>query len=305
MELCELQNAIKTKAIPNLLIFTGNEYEISNLYLSKILKVTKREQMNIPNASSILSRNKVISITNTGKLYLVRYDKDILTNEKLWERMENLGDLMLVLQFQSLDKRSKFYKRFEDKIVDFREQDDNTLSLMLNPVCKLKDSNKKHLMAGCSNNYGRCLRELEKVTEYANAHNISADNAYEELTRQKVIHRDVEIQLQEFMQLVLTRDIKVFSYLQTVKDTNSTMVVLAWLYNAFKNQLIVETMNRPTTENTGLNYFFIKECLTRKNYYSTDELLSALNLVRETEQGIKLGDIEDANALEYLLVQVL
>lgn len=305
MELFKLQEAIRTKNVPNLLIFTGNEYEISNLYLTKILKFTKREQMNIPNASSILSRNKVISITNTGKLYLVRYDKDILTNEKLWERMENLGDLMLVLQFQTLDKRSKFYKRFEDKIVDFCEQDDNTLSLMLNPVCKLSDKNKKHLMAGCSNNYGRCLRELEKVTTYANAHNISADNAYEELTKQKVIHRDIEIQLQEFMQLVLTRDFKVFSYLQAVKDTNSTMVVLAWLYNAFRNQLIVETMNRPTTENTGLSYFFIKECLTRKNYYSSTELLNALNLVRETEQGIKLGNIEDANALEYLLVQVL
>lgn len=305
MELFKLQEAIKTRNIPNLLIFTGTEYEISKLYLRQIQKITKREIFVIPNASNILSRNKVVSITNTDNIYVCRYDKDILTNEKLWERMENLGDVRLVLQFQTLDKRSKFYKRFEEHIVDFSEQDDNTLSIMLTPVCKLNDNNKKHLMAGCSNNYGRCLLELDKINTYAKIHDISVDAAYEELTKQKVIHRDVELQLQEFMQMIMTRDKNVFSYLQTIKDGNSTMVVIAWLYNAVRNQLIVETLNRPTTANTGLNYFFIKECLSRKNYYSQDELLRAMSLVRDTEQGIKLGTIEEQNALEYLLVQII
>lgn len=305
MELFKLQEAIKTKNVPHLLIFMGTEYEISKLYLRQIQKITKREIFVIPNASNILSRNKVVSITNTDNLYVCRYDKDILTNEKLWERMENLGDVMLILQFHALDKRSKFYKRFEEYIVDFCEQDDNTLSIMLTPVCRLNDNNKKHLMTGCSNNYGRCLLEIDKINTYAKIHNISVDVAYEELTKQKVIHRDVELQLQEFMQMIMTRDTKVFSYLQTIKDNNSTMVVIAWLYNAVRNQLIVETLNRPATANTGLNYYFIKECLGRKNYYSQNELLNALSLIRETEQGIKLGTMEEQNALEYLLVQIV
>lgn len=305
MELFELQEKIKTKQIPNLLIFTGNEYEIIKLYINQILKITGRTLYNLSSVCSILQRNKVISITNVKNLYISRYEKEILTNDKLWDKLENLGDTMIIIQQATIDKRGKFYKRFENSIVDFCEQDIKTVSLMLKNVCKLSDKNRNELIAGCRNNYSRCLLEIDKLNTYSSIYKISVDEAYNRLKEQKVLCFDNDIQIQQFIKLLMTKDKACYAYLQKLKDKTATMVIIAWLYNAFRNQLITETVTKPSVENTGLNYFFLKECLDRRGYFTTTQLKNAFCKISEVEQGIKLGLIEEAIALDYLLVNIL
>lgn len=303
MDLFQLQQHIKQNTVPNFLIFTGNEYEISKLYLSQILKVTGRELYNIPTAGTLLNRNKVISLTDTKHVYISRYEKEILTDEKVWDKISKLGNNMLIVQQQSIDKRGKFYKRFEDNIVDFCEQDDKTLAIMLKGKCKLSTENTAKLMRGCSNNYGRCLLEIDKITTYAEVKNITLDESFEHLTKEKIIVVDSDVQIQDFVNAVLNRNKKSLQYYEELNTP--TMTLIAWLYNAFRNQLVVETVSKPNCDNTGLKWFFLKECLDRQGKYSPRELEAALNIVREAEQGIKLGRIEEQNAIEYIMVNIL
>ena len=61
MELFDLQNSIKKNEIPHLLIFLGDEYKIMELYLNMISKTLNIPTTSIDEASSVISRSKIIS----------------------------------------------------------------------------------------------------------------------------------------------------------------------------------------------------------------------------------------------------
>ena len=56
---------------------------------------------------------------------------------------------------------------------------------------------------------------------------------------------------------------------------------------------------------TGLSQFQIKLASRRTNNYSNGELVEMMKTIRWVERGIKLGDIDDRIAVEYILVNVL
>ena len=54
-----------------------------------------------------------------------------------------------------------------------------------------------------------------------------------------------------------------------------------------------------------LNYYFIKQALDRRKNYSIKELENALTVIRNTEQGIKNGSIDESISIDYILSMVM
>ena len=85
----------------------------------------------------------------------------------------------------------------------------------------------------------------------------------------------------------------------------SNIQIIGWLYNGIRNQLVYQTVNNPTTQTTGLNYFALKQAAENRGNFTTKELTNALTVLRNVEQGIKMGTIEEPISIEYILAEIL
>lgn len=308
MQLFELQQAIKVKfEVPNLLVFTGSEYAIIELYINQICSQLNLNRQNISRVDQVIKPHGIINILGDKKLYICRYDVDFTKKENLWNGINTkLGSNYLILILSSVDNRSKFSKQFSHNIVEFNEQPVNTVEIMLQNKIKLTKPNLQRLMLGCKYNYSKIVLEIEKIKTLSKVRNISEDAAYELLLTDGTICEAQDTKLQEFIDSVMNKNPRCFSlYRALINNNESNLTMIAWLYNAVRNQLSVQTVVNPNTETTGLNYFFIKECLGRKNIYTNSELVNFLKLIKYCEQGIKNGNMEEQNSVNYILVNAL
>ena len=299
MEIVDIASAIIKGNIPKLLIFEGEDYYLINFYIKSIAEKLNLEIENITSAVSVLSPKSNRNLLGRPKLYVSKYEKDILSYEKGYtEYHKYLGNNYLILVQLKLDTRTKFYKffttEFEDHIVKFPVQTETVVLNMLKGKTDLSKESCKRLVKGCSNNFGRCLKELDKIKALAQIKGISCEEAYMQLLDEKVIHEDSEIQIQNFVQSVLTKDYNCYElYNELIAKGESNVTILAWLYNAVRYQIMYECAQSKTVESTGISYFFLQECITRKGYFSPDRLIEGLLYIKELEQNVKKGLIEE------------
>lgn len=307
MELFELHNAILHNKIPKFLIFTGDEYAIKDIYIQKISGALKRSVTPTDNISTVLTGSRIISLVGKDSLYIDKYDKTIVANEKLWiDITQKLKNNYLILIFSDIDKRSRFYTTFKNNIVEFGTQTPKVLRTMLKAQIDMSDENLDDLATRNNNNYGKCLLEADKIRRFAKIKNIDNNIAYKQLLDCGAISGEYTDVIFTFVNSVMKRWKNCYKYYKVLKSCyESNIKILSLLYSSFKNQLIVETVKGASQENTGLNPYTIKTCLNRAGTYSIKELKFALNKLVEIEQGIKIGKIEEPIAIDYFLAMVL
>ena len=306
MNLPELQLSIKAKKIPHFLIFVGNEYALINEYISRIEKNLNLKKYSVSTACSVLTPSKVMTLTKDVRLYVSKYESQIQISEKSWEYVRNLGYNYLIIVLTTIDKRSKFYKQFEDIIIPFEAQSKTVVKNMLNGKISLPEKLMDRLLVGCAYNYGRCCLEIQKIKSISEEEHCSEEEAYKKLLDCGIIYEEPTTQIQEFIKYVMLGDYKCFDILDILKRNNeSSFVLIAWLYTNIRNQLIVQTIKKVSSDTTGLNYYAIKECQNRLNYYSTEELKQALRTIKKVEQGLKTGVYTESNAIDYILINIL
>lgn len=120
MELVSLKSLISTKKIPNFLIFTGNEWQVQQLYIKQISKVLQAEIKYVDSIGEIWNKLSTKSLLSVKRLYLLRDDKEVLTNEKIHSNLSRiLNGNYLILLLTNPDKRIKFLKDHTDITVQF------------------------------------------------------------------------------------------------------------------------------------------------------------------------------------------
>lgn len=306
MEVFELQQKIIEKKLPKITILIGTEYSIIKLYIEQMCKFMGLTRLDTDSPSTILAPQKTISLVGDKLLYVARYDKNILTADKLWDNIKYLKNNYLVLVYTDIDKRSAFYKRFANDIVEFQNFPIETIKTMLKADCSLNDKATEHLISGCDNTYSRCMLELQKIKVYAKLYNLSQTDAYKELLRQGVIKHNNSTKIDEFVVAVLQKNKNCYKLYNNLRDNGvSNIQIIGWLYNGIRNQLVYQTVNNPTTQTTGLNYFALKQATENRGNFTTKELTNALTVLRNVEQGIKIGTIEEPISIEYILAEIL
>ena len=170
MDVATLKAKIKSKQLPSYLIFSGSEWKVQEIYIQQISKVTGKEVRMIDDVHSIYGNLKNRSFVPKGVIYKVRDDKELMTNEKLQQQIESvLADNMLILLLTSVDKRTKFYKQYKDKIIEFESLSDAILKKYISKEISLSDKNCQMLIDICEHDYGRILLEIDKIKRYVDA----------------------------------------------------------------------------------------------------------------------------------------
>lgn len=318
MDLSALKSKIKSKQIPSFLIFTGTELEVQKIYINQIAKVAGLEVVRIESIVDIYSNLKSRSFLSKSYCYVARDDTELVKTVKLQDQIDNglLGNNIFILLLSSVDKRTLFYKRYKDSIVEFEALSDELLKKYILREIKLSDASCQKLIQCCEHNYGRIRLEIDKierfgavtVTEVGNDSVYDADKAFRILLEDGTIHQSFDGTVFDFIEAVLQRKPqRAIRLLRQCKESGeSTLAMLTLLYNNARSVLQVQSCeSSDIAKTTGLNGWQIKLAKQNQGHYTVEELVSMLKLILDVEQKILSGSIEDFIAMDYILVTVL
>ena len=306
MDVSALRQKMAENKIPHFLIFTGEEWLVQKKYVEQIGKMVNLSVKYIDAIKDVYSSIKGTGFIKKNAVYVVRDDADIITDEKLQAQIK--GNLLksdyLIMLWTSVDKRTKFYKQFKDSIVEFEQLTDAILKKYISKEIDLNEKNLDKLIEVCEHDYGRCLLEIDKIRR--------SEEKFEKLLADGIIHTPPKDAIFEFVDAVLKRQVnKSFNLLeQCYAVGEATMVMLSVLYNTAKQTLQVQSVGNVSRETsveevTGLLWWQVKNARERIGKYSNRELVDLMRLVQRAEKDIKTGQIDEENAMDFILVNVL
>ncbi len=314
MDVSTLKAKIKSKQLPNYLIFSGPEWKVQEIYINQISKITGKEIKRVDSITDIYSQLRNKSLMKKPVIYIVRDDKELMTNEKIQQQIESvLADNMLIHVLTSVDKRTKYYKAYKDTIVEFEALNEAILKKYIKKEINLSDKNCSILIEICEHDYGRILLEIDKIKRYAQAHpeefdDVGFDTYFKRLMEDGTIYEPPYDAIFDLVDAILDRKVnKAFNLLQqSYAVGEATMVMLSVLYTNAKAVLQVQTYEgNNLSKATGLTWFQIKNAKAHVNKYSEEELIYIVQLVQKIESGIKTGRMEDEFAMQYLLTHIM
>ena len=304
MNVGELKNQIMIKQFQKFYIFSGDEWKVQRIYLDQLSKASGKELKFIDSVTDIYKKLGNTSFIAKSYLYVVRDDKELMSNEKLQNQIEQiLNQNMLVLIISSVDKRLKFYKAYKDTICEFDRLNPAILRKYIKCEIELSDVNADKLAEICENDYGRCLLEIDKIKQFDHE---ATNSAFEHLLKAGIIYQPPKDAIFDFIDAVLDRKVNLaFNlYHQCLAVGEATMVMISVLYTNARAVLQVQNCSGDIAKTTGLNGWEINNAKKHLNKYRNGELMNILKLCQQCQQGIVTGVMDEENVVEYILVNV-
>lgn len=309
MTIQDIQKQIISKQLDNMYIFVGEEIAIEKIYINKLAQINDMQIEYVDSYTQIKNRLKSTNLFNETKLYVVIDDNEFTKAELIWGQLDYLeSPNIIVFKYNTLDKRSKFYKHYENKIVEFNKLSDDVLTHYIQKEIPLNNENCKKLINICNNNYNQILLEIDKIKNVDNARLTDYNDIFEYLDNCGAFHKEISDITFEFVDKVLKRKIKsVFELQKQLHQIDeSNIKLLSLLYTGFKTVLLIQSCkSNDICKTTGLQYYQVKYNQDKVNIYSTNELVCILKLIQYIEESIKIGTIDEAISIDYLLVNIL
>ena len=310
MQIQLLKESILNKDIPNLLIFIGEEKKLIDIYVNQIEKELNTKATSVNDVVRAINLQTQKSLfTKPVDLMVVKNDKDVISNKSIWNLIKNIKN-HLILIYDDL-KKDSFYKEFEPYIVEFKKMTVQNIKASL--IKHLSDNNMKlpekyidWLINNCSNDYGRCLNELDKILIFKDDHR-TCEELFKQFAKDGVFHYDIPDCIFDFSNAFILRNIdKVYEIYEDLKQTSDgPTMIFSVLYNNFRDILTIQSAKELNAEKLGIDQKKLYVLRSKINHYKNDELSNILLLISKFDRDIKMGTINDYVALEYFMSKVL
>jgi len=312
MNLAELKQKLINNNLDSLYIFFGEEIGIMDKYIESIKKKSNKHIIRIESLKELLLKLNMKSLLNSENIYILKEDKNLLKNEELINKLQDLilkssGAHIVILVYSKLDKRGKFYRKTKDFSIEFEKLNTNQLINYVLKELGLRREYSEELIEYCDNNYNRLMFEIDKLKCLAKAYKIKNEEAFLEGMKSGLISKSPKSLIFNFIDAVLKRDMELsFKLFQDLKNLKtSEMLILSLLYTNFRNVLLIQGSEKPTQEFTGLTNSQIYMIKEKVGYYYIEELIKILGIIQKVESGIKTGKIDSEIAIEYSLLKII
>ena len=321
MEPTEVKAHIQKGSFYTFYIFTGPEWKIQRIYLEQIAKSSGKELRYIDSISDIYHKKSTRAFVSKSYVYVVRDDKELMQNEKLQSQLKNIvGSNILILLLTSVDKRTKFYKKYKDDICEFEVLKPAVLAKYLQREVALSDKNCNKLMEACEYDYGRCLLEIDKLQRFISGNRVDnrdlskshvesyPDYCFRLLLEKGVVYQPPKDAIFDFVDAVLDGNVSLSFelYRQCIAVGEAVMVMLTVLYNNAKAVLQVKNCTgKDVVKSTGLSSWQVMNAKKHLHKRSNRELLDILEICHECQKSIVTGALDEEFVMEYILTSVL
>ena len=308
MTYTEIKGHLLNGTVPNFLIFCGDEREVQRAYIDKIAESKNQTVKRIDGIGEAL-KTQGISLFSQSYCYVCSEDSEFQKTESAWDKISELvGANTLIYQVEKIDKRSKFYNRFEDIITTFDYMTEQVLTKHIRERSELSVDSCKLLIEICESDYSRILSELDKVARYKEISGKGWDTALITLVSDGTIYRPPTDAIFKWVDALLSGKPQLsFKLYEECKQLGEpSLRLLLVLYQGIKRLLQVQSCEaKDISENTGLSQWEINLVKDHTGIYRTGELVEALKTIRELEMGIKTGKIEEELSVPYAMVSLL
>ena len=313
MELVTLMQRIVSNDIPHFLVLYGEEQKIIDLYIQNIVQSVSGKKVVVDNVAKVIKDNGKKSLDKSVKVYVATEDTAFLTKDESWENVrKSMNKNYLILRYHSLDKRSAFFKKNQQNIVEFSHLSDDVLQQYIyRDLPELCEKNASKLISYCNNDYGRILLEIDKIKQYSSArHDLTMDSCFEELNKQGLFHKEIGDITFELTNAVLGGyPEKAIQKLDEAKRKGEpAMMISSILYNGFRNLLAYQGLGKNkqgAMERTGMTKGELYGCTKNVGGYTLDEVRRNMLFCQKVEFRIKMGTIDEDIALEYIVLSCL
>lgn len=311
MNVLDMQRHIKSKTFDKFYIFTGEDNSLMNNYIDKISssyggKIIRADKL--LDVWGDLTQRSMFK-TSSKNVYVVRDDKEVTKNEKLWGKFDNIINGILILIHTNLQKNTKIYKSLSEHTVEFNHMTVTQLSYYI--VQKYGDRKvideevASYLAEQCKCDLGRIDSELDKIKLL----NPDIDsNMYDVIDH--LVYSTQKFNVFDFLDHLISRDIKfIVEDLNLVEDPLNgvnTMGLLTFMYNKLYDAAKVMSMPwaKDVEERTGVKYFIAKNIWSNIKY-KPESLLTALRIIQDCESGIKRGTYLQEQAVKSCVLSIL
>ena len=304
MDIVKLKSQIKSGKLDNLYVFVGEEIGLMNLYIGKMCSEAHR----VESVAGVWKRLTSRGLGGGKNFYVVRDDKEFLQAEKVWstaEKMIRYGTLVLL--YTSLDKRSRFYKEFESRIVTF---DKMTRPQLIKFVIsqfpfEVTEEQADYLCEACNDDYTQIGNEIDKLCRIrAMVTHQSFQRTVDEIVRAPK-YADTFSMANNVMQYNGKKAVEQMQFL--IENGESGIGMITVLYNNFRNavQVLSSTESaKEISEKYGIHIAAVSNILNNFDY-SLEGAIRAMRILQDAESGIKSGKYAEDKAPMIALCRIL
>lgn len=297
----------------NLYLIVGEDQELINFYLNKIMKEIGLDEekkinydMNTSSISDILDEVSMISLFSSEKV-VIGYNFDISKindNDRdyliRYLNNNNSNDRYIILIAGKVDGRSKDYKIFKDKfkIIDLLQIDNGkdiykyVEDYIKDRGYKIDKYNLDYLVELLGNDINNINNEIDKIMLY-----LSDDKVISREIIDKLVSDNIDNIMYEFTNAVLDRDYdKISKMYNDFKIENVGYdYLIGSLGNALRGALVIKMLYNQGNANSeiakfiGKKEFYVKKMIERLYNYTVDDLCMMIDKLGIIDREYKSG----------------
>lgn len=297
----------------NLYLIVGEDQELINFYLNKIMKEIGLDEekkinydMNTSSISDILDEVSMISLFSSEKV-VIGYNFDIgkiNDNDRdyliRYLNNNNNNDRYIILIVGKVDGRSKDYKIFKDKfkIIDLLQVDNGkdiykyVEDYIKDRGYKIDKYNLDYLVELLGNDINNINNEIDKILLYLNDDKVISREVID-----KLVSDNIDNIMYEFTNAVLDRDYEKISkmYNDFKMENVGYDYLIGSLGNALRGALVIKILYNQGNSNSeiakfiGKKEFYVKKMIERLYNYTVDDLCMMIDKLGIIDREYKSG----------------
>lgn len=310
----DLKQEILDNKLQKFYVFYGEDYGIRKHYIDKLSTFFGKTV--ICNSCEQLSTQTVTNSFFTQKQLIIIYN-DIQfaksSTRVIQTFISRLKTDSVILVYEEELPTSTLFKEFSQYITYFPVVESKIAVEFVESELSLVPQNKEKLAKNCKNNYNNILLEADKIKSYAQAKNITQENAYEALEITNQLLQEYEVfNSYQFMEDVLTGQFEKLTYWVHIVKHNNTERFYYSLTSMFYDALIaflVTKYGRRDGSSRCYNYKLpwgrTKTIRDLNVYYTSKDLLTIANGICSIDRKVKRGELQVDNLIDYFITYII
>ena len=308
MNIAELKKDMKANNLAGLYIFTGEEIYIRNLYIEQIVDLGFIWK-ELPTVAELFKSVGTTKLIQKPTLYVIRDDMDFIKQDStVWDKLVawvNNSVNKVILIYNNIDKRNKFFKTFEENTVKFEKLSETVLLKYVQKETDISRENALDLIHRCDSNFNLCLLELNKVIMFSLSNNISIDEAYRKCCADRIVLDLPKESLEKYITAVMNKDFSLAIEISNDFDFTEEppLKILAFLYNSFEALFAVVAYESGLSlkkNESGANFWAVKNAEIFGMKWQIKQVRDMMDFIQFLESGIKMGMVSADAAIPML-----
>jgi DNA polymerase III delta subunit len=286
----------------NFYVLAGEEKAVMRKYIKRIDPDAKE----VDSFKDLIKKFQNVGLFNNGEhgTFYIYNDKTVMDME-IKDILRLIGTNRVILIYDSIDGRSKFFKSASIFTFEFPKFDSDTLAKHVQSLLGSRvDTNIAiELSQLCNNEVARVELECDKLSRLDKP--ITMDLIHE------LVQKKAEDVIFDMIKAVEGRKIpQVYNLLQELKERRESPVkIVSLLYTSFRNILLIQSYsqlsNQEIADKTGLTSGQVYYNRSLINCFALEDLRDNLIRIQQAEVNIKTGKMDQDLALESLLLNIL